>query len=648
MAKRSLKDLQDAAKELGGECLSKKYRGMLAKYRWRCKKCGNEWEATATGLYYSRAFCKRCSLRDSWVSRKTSIDDVRAFIEGKGGRLLSTHYENTKAKLEVACAKGHKWRTSFDRLKQDRWCGVCSRKRQAEKQSYTISEMQELAKQFGGECLSTSYAGIFEPLTFRCADGHVFQRQPALLTKTNPLARVWCPHCRSSNYSENACRAVIEAAFGRDFPSIFPGDWLRNARGRKMQLDGYCSDLKLAFEYHGQQHFEVVFPFDSRAALTRRQADDRLKASLCSQHGITLVEIPPFKSIYLSTNDIIAHVQRAFAHANVALPNVHIDEMKARLSYYSRGKINELKEVAEERGGKLLSDTYYTMHDSLEWQCGEGHESWTATAASIVYGGTWCPRCAGTVRGTIEELRELARARGGECLSEEYVNTQTHVIWRCGDGHIWNALPLNVKRGTWCPTCNGSSTARSQPMLERFKATVSEKGGRVLDDARTSKSKVQVECAEGHNWTTTPESIVYSGSWCRTCSNDAVRRKFDEKLRAMVESKGGTVEGRYATYSSRMTFTCDAGHSWTSAAATVLGGSWCRQCRSEEIASTFAERFSKHVARRGGRVSGRYVNAKTRIEVVCANGHVWRALPDSVLTLNAWCLDCHRDSLKAR
>jgi len=643
MAKRSIKDLQVVARELGGKCLSTEFRGMLARYRWRCNKCGNEWEATATGVYYSRAFCKPCSMRHRWIDRKTSIDTVRAFVEAKEGRLLSKKYENTKGKLEVACIEGHRWKVSFEKLKQGRWCGVCSRKRRAEAQTYTISDMQVLAEQFGGKCLSKSYMGVFEPLTFRCADGHVFQRQPALLTKKNLLARVWCPYCRSSNYSENACRAVVEAAFGRDFPNTFPGDWLRNARGRKMQLDGYCSDLKLAFEYHGQQHFEIVPVFNNGARLARQQADDRLKSSLCSRHGITLVEIPPFESIYLSINDIITHVKGAFAHAGVVLPGAHIDKIRARLAYYSRGKIRELSKVAHERGGTLLSDTYYTMHDPLEWRCGSGHESWTASAASIVYGKSWCPHCAGNTRGSIEELRELARLRGGECLSQRYINTQTPVTWRCGDcKHTWNAMPLNVKRGNWCPKC--SVTIRFQPTLKRFKALVSEKGGNVLGDARTSKSKVPVECAAGHRWITTPESIIYSGSWCRACNNETVRRELDDKLRVVVAGNGGVVHGRYVTARSRMTFTCKAGHVWTSSAAGVLGGSWCRDCRSQEVTSIFAKRFSEHVKHRGGKVSGRYVNARTRIEVVCAKGHAWMALPDTVLSQNAWCLHCRRET----
>lgn len=42
-------------------------------------------------------------------------------------------------------------------------------------------------------------------------------------------------------------------------------------------------------------------------------------------------------------------------------------------------------------------------------------------------------------RHTLEEMRALAAARGGRCLSTEYVNTSTHLLWECANGHQWKA-----------------------------------------------------------------------------------------------------------------------------------------------------------------------------------------------------------------
>lgn len=49
-------------------------------------------------------------------------------------------------------------------------------------------------------------------------------------------------------------------------------------------------------------------------------------------------------------------------------------------------------------------------------------------------------------------MRKLARARGGDCLSTEYLNNKTKLSWRCSKGHEWGAEPTTVKHSkTWCP-----------------------------------------------------------------------------------------------------------------------------------------------------------------------------------------------------
>jgi len=54
---------------------------------------------------------------------------------------------------------------------------------------------------------------------------------------------------------------------------------------------------------------------------------------------------------------------------------------------------------------------------------------------------------------TIEDMRQLARSRGGECLSTDVGDGKTKLKWRCAFGHEWEATPLLHKVGHWCPEC---------------------------------------------------------------------------------------------------------------------------------------------------------------------------------------------------
>lgn len=101
---------------------------------------------------------------------------------------------------------------------------------------------------------------------------------------------VKCKQC-STGYSENRVRDFFETKFNKDFPNMRL-DILKNPKtGRNLELDGYCEELKLAFEYDGRTHYE---PWDANKPeeLAKTQDRDKLKNKLCKQNNITLIRIP--------------------------------------------------------------------------------------------------------------------------------------------------------------------------------------------------------------------------------------------------------------------------------------------------------------------------------------------------------------------
>lgn len=72
----------------------------------------------------------------------------------------------------------------------------------------------------------------------------------------------------------------------------------------------------------------------------------------------------------------------------------------------------------------------------------------------------------------LKEIQEIAKSNGGECLSNHYINTITKLKFRCGEGHVWEAAPRNIKKGTWCPKCY----LNKQGHLKEIKEIVRIKG----------------------------------------------------------------------------------------------------------------------------------------------------------------------------
>ena len=71
----------------------------------------------------------------------------------------------------------------------------------------------------------------------------------------------------------------------------------------------------------------------------------------------------------------------------------------------------------------------------------------------------------------LEDLKKAASFRGGEVVSERFVDMKTKVKWKCAFGHRFEASPtLILKGGHWCPECeappwNFDKIAAKNPFL---------------------------------------------------------------------------------------------------------------------------------------------------------------------------------------
>lgn len=68
--------------------------------------------------------------------------------------------------------------------------------------------------------------------------------------------------------------------------------FLKSPKGKPMQLDRYYPDLKLAFEFQGEQHFKFnKWIHKTEDNFLYYQKCDKLKKKICKEKGITLIEV---------------------------------------------------------------------------------------------------------------------------------------------------------------------------------------------------------------------------------------------------------------------------------------------------------------------------------------------------------------------
>ncbi|WP_377520174.1 hypothetical protein [Priestia megaterium] len=127
-----------------------------------------------------------------------------------------------------------------------------------------------------------------------------------------------------------------------------------------------------------------------------------------------------------------------------------------------------------------MSEEYVNANTKLEWECKEGHR-WKAKPGAVTF-GSWCQECTGKKTLTIELMREIAKSRGGKCLSSKYINSKTPLEWECKEGHRWKATPMSVKnKGSWCQNCSAKERAkRVKITIDEMKELAISRGGEMF------------------------------------------------------------------------------------------------------------------------------------------------------------------------
>jgi hypothetical protein len=499
--------MQKIAAERGGACLSKVYRNNTTKLRWRCQ-FGHEWEAVPGSIVRTRNFkgswCPICAGK---LPKDLALEELKKLAISRGGVLLSKRYQDAKTHLRWQCAKGHEWKAVPDAVKRGGWCPVC-----AGSFPLNIGQMRKAAGGFGGRCLSNRYINVDTHLRWRCAEGHEWNAKPY-----HVLTGHWCPIC-ASGVSERICRALLEKMTGVPFPKTRPR-WLKSERGGQMELDGYAPALELAFEYQGHQHYQPVSFFCSnQERFKQRQQDDECKRRLCLEHGVTLLEIP----YYVSHDQLQEHLARKLNELKRELIVDGSPVKIGQLGVWRRKNLEEMRAVAKSRGGRLLSRYYINSTTKLRWRCAEGH-IWEAIPIGVKR-GSWCAKC-GIKRSaikrarTIVQMQELARAKGGMCLSANYKNSKSKLRWRCAQGHEWKTDASVIIQGHWCPQCQKFRLGRKYALkIEDMRNAAVKRGGVCLSESYlNNRQKLLWRCAKGHEWVAKGMSIR-RGSWCPICA----------------------------------------------------------------------------------------------------------------------------------
>lgn len=528
-------------------------------------------------------------------------------------------------KTRLQCEKGHIWNSkvsnilSPNRLKRlSKGCPQCAKNIYI-KQSKDIA----LSKVLDGHLILDSFLKEGKNKNNRyykiqCPNNHIYEKRNAEMTSG-------CPECSKKTFvGQERVRLIFEHHFNKKFPSSRP-NWLINPlTGKRLELDGYCEELKIAFEYQGRQHFSNDTEFGGD--FENQKQRDIYKKELCLKHGVNLVIInqPRFydpEKFFNSVKDNCSYQGVLLTATSNDINFNHINDENSLVKKY-----NDFSDFVKEKGYTLISTSLSTMEDLLNFSCKEGHifKLKASTFKTMIntekYRDEPCLECHNKVsfspkKNVIHSSQEDGLLKAQEAakhlhftlLSTEYNNINEPLQWKCSHGHIFHKSYRQILRnqtGEYCDSCKEQKLSHPKP----------------LQSFLTIESKVLK----------TKSGIIKDVSWLKDFSNK-------HNLTLMEEN--------YLGDNIKHSFKCNNNHLFTSTISNLLdkekrNSIMCIECSNKIITIETCKKFAENnnlVC-----LENEYKNVNTIMKWQCSHGHIFEKNYRSFLRSKTqkYCPDC--------
>lgn len=360
--------------------------------------------------------------------KKITTEQIKQFCRDRGDLVfIDDEYIHSETKHGWQCCKcSYKWNAAPKAVRYGSGCPKCAGR------CYRLSDVIEVANSRKFRLLSTKFVGMTGKYKWECPDGHTWMARASRVK-----LGTGCPYCHSY-ITEEACRFIFQELTGQSFRKT------RSILGKRLELDGYCDELKIAFEYQGKQHYSFIKHLHRRPEIHEAQKRrDDLKRSLCKERQIDLVEIP----YHVDNLEPFIREQLELVGAECS-ETINWKKFRGRISM-----LEELKIAADKLDIESLSDVYINARSKMNFRCNKCSREWESTSNDIK-NGYGCLKCSGKMKITLDTLQNRGHDVGLKLLSKEYVNAKTKLNWQCSkcDNIFWRP-GTDIQQGKGCPNC---------------------------------------------------------------------------------------------------------------------------------------------------------------------------------------------------
>lgn len=589
MTKRDeLSSLVKFAKKKKGNCLSKVYTNKDSKYIWRCNE-GHTWQAT-WGNIKRGSWCPKCIGR---LDPDEHLELLKKIAKSRGGELLSTKYQGNNHKLKFKCSEGHTWWAVPASINRNRnrngsgsWCFICERGYKAGSFRDSISVLKKFAKEIGWKCHSTKYVGTTSKYKWECDKGH---RWEASWHKIQLGRR--CPECAKVSRGKKQLKYSLEDA--REIASMRGGECLSKSMGNVHgKLKWRCIN-----KHEWSATFRSVYLGTWCSRCHVNYSEEIVRKMFEKIFGAKFDPVWPEwlrnrAGYRLELDGYNKKLEIAFEHQGEHHYSLNTHYIKKNKKLEDRKKIDALKRrvckrkgvtliVVPELGTRLKAEE---LEEFLLNQFKKKGLKIPNYKSPINY-----KRFKVVPTSKVEECKKIAEKRGGEFLSNTYLGGRIPHKWKCEKGHIWEAAPETVKgtsnrRGSWCPRCVGRgvtvSLIKEKIMGREIKLCESE--------YVNPTTKMKWKCLKCNNEWKANWANINNGRGCPNCAN--ARRGNAHRLDITIsdmqayarKNKGKFLSKKYIDATTKYEWSCQNGHKWLAGYSMVRMNTWCKKCKLAE------------------------------------------------------------------
>lgn len=303
--------------------------------------------------------------------------------------------------------------------------------------------------------------------------------------------------------------------------------------------------------------------------------------------------------------------------------------------------LQQARQIAENNGGELLSTEYITAKEKLKFKCEEGHILYIN--ANNLKNGNWCKKCKHR-RYSIEEIKQHAILKGGECLSPRYYSNKDILTWKCINGHVWEDNYYNVKNfDIWCQECKKENNKFSWNYIDQF---IKNNGGTLLEDKAEEldmDAVLEVKCKNDHSFKRSIKDLIYKERWCIECNRQERKLYEFNELQKVAEDRGYQLLSspeEYEDQETKLKWLCPNEHVWICNGNNFKRERSCKECllESRRIDIQLIHDLAENKNGAVDLVDG-YQHSKQLLNWVCSEGHSFQINVDSALR-GTWCPTC--------